>query len=83
MGCGCSESTVLRKRCGPGREEVTGEWRRLHSEKLHDLYFSVHIIRAIKTEMGWACGRYGGEHQYIQDFVGKSEGNRLFARLRR
>jgi hypothetical protein len=36
---------VLRKIFGPKREEVTGEWRRLHNEELHDVYFSPNIIQ--------------------------------------
>jgi hypothetical protein len=34
---------VLRKMCGAKRDEVTGEWRRLHNEQLHGLYFSPNI----------------------------------------
>jgi hypothetical protein len=39
---------VLRRRCGPKRDAVTGEWRRLHNEELIDLYFSQNIIWVIK-----------------------------------
>jgi hypothetical protein len=42
-----SESRVLMKIFGPKRDEVTGEWRRLHNEELYDLYSSPSIIRAI------------------------------------
>jgi hypothetical protein len=36
------------------REEITGEWRKLHNEEVHNLYSSPHIIRAIKsTRIGW------------------------------
>jgi hypothetical protein len=57
------ESRVLRKVFGPKREEVTGDWRRLHSEGLHDLYWSPNIVRCdqIKEdEMGGACSMYWG-----------------------
>jgi hypothetical protein len=39
---------VLRRIFGPKRDEVTGEWRKLHNEELHDLYSSPSIIRIIK-----------------------------------
>jgi hypothetical protein len=42
------ENRVLRKICGPKRDVVTGKWRRLHNEKLYDLYSSPNIIRVIK-----------------------------------
>jgi hypothetical protein len=42
------ENTVLRRIFGPKRDEVTGEWRKLHSEELHKFYSSPDIIRQIK-----------------------------------
>jgi hypothetical protein len=46
---------VLRRIFGPKRNEVTGEWRKLHKEELHDLYSSPSIIRIIKSrKMRWA-----------------------------
>jgi hypothetical protein len=44
-----SENRVLRKTFGPKREEVAGEWRRLHNGELHNLYASLNIIRVIKS----------------------------------
>jgi hypothetical protein len=39
---------------GPKRDEVTGEWRKLHNEELHDLYYSPNIIRIMKSRsMRW------------------------------
>jgi len=42
------ENMVLRRKFGPRREEVTGEWRRLHNEELNDMYCSPNIVRVIK-----------------------------------
>ena len=43
------ENMVLRRIFGSRRDEVTGEWRRLHNEKLNDLYPSSNIVRVIKS----------------------------------
>ena len=49
------ENRMLRKIFGPRRDEVTGEWKRLHNEKLNDLYSSPNIVRVIKSRrMTWA-----------------------------
>ena len=56
------ENMVLRRIFGPRRDEVTGEWRRLHNEALSDLYSSPNIVRVIKSRrMRWAghVGRIG------------------------
>jgi hypothetical protein len=48
------ENGVLRRICGSKRDEVTGEWRELHSEELHDFYTSPSIIRIMKARrMRW------------------------------
>jgi hypothetical protein len=52
---GVFESGVLRRIFGPKRDEVIGEWIKLHNEKLHDLYSSPSIIRIMKARrMRWA-----------------------------
>jgi hypothetical protein len=59
------QDTVLRI-FGPKRDEVTGEWRKLHNEELHDLYSSPNIVQVIKfRRMGWAwhVARMGGERR--------------------
>jgi hypothetical protein len=56
------QNMVLRRIFGPRRDEVTGEWRRLHNVELNDLYCSPNIVlgdKIKKNEMGWACGAYG------------------------
>jgi len=47
------ENRVLRGIFEPKRDEVRGEWRKLHIEELNDLYSSPYIIRVIKSRMGW------------------------------
>jgi hypothetical protein len=58
------ENRVLRGIFGAKRDEVTGEWRKLHNEELNDLYCSPNVLRVIKSRrMRWvghvAC--VGGE----------------------
>jgi hypothetical protein len=49
------ENKVLRRIFGPRRDEVTGDWRRLHKEELNDLYSLPNTVRVIKwRRMGWA-----------------------------
>jgi len=47
------EKRALRRICGPKRDEVTREWRKLHNEELNDLYSSPNIVRVIKSRMRW------------------------------
>jgi hypothetical protein len=49
------ENRVLRRIFGPKRDEVTGAWRKLYNEELHDLYSSPTIVRVLKSRrMRWA-----------------------------
>jgi hypothetical protein len=47
------ENRVLRRIFGPKRDEVTGEWRKLHSEELHILYSSPHQIKENEVDRTW------------------------------
>ena len=79
------ENRVLRGIFGAKRDEVTGEWRKLHNEQLNDLYCSPNIVRVIKlSRMRWvghvACmGERRGVYRVL---VGKHEGKRSLGRLR-
>ena len=67
------ENMVLRRIFGPRGDEVTGEWRRLHNEKLNDLYSSPNIVRVIKSRrMRWAghVARMGEDRVYIGSWWG-------------
>ena len=49
------ENWMLRRVFGPKRDEVTGEWRKLHNEELSDLYPLPNIVRVVKSRrMRWA-----------------------------
>jgi hypothetical protein len=68
------ENKVLRRIFGPKRDEVTGEWRRLHNEEIYALYSSPNIIRVIKSRrLKWAghLARMGNWRGYIQGFSGE------------
>jgi hypothetical protein len=80
------ENRVLRGIFGPKRDEVTGEWRKLHSGELHNLYSSQDIIRQIKSRrMRWAghVARMGEGRKMYRVLVGKPEGKRPLGRPRR
>jgi hypothetical protein len=80
------ENRVLRGIFGPKRDGVTGGWRKLHNEELHNLYSSPNIIRIIKwRRMRWAghVARMGEKRNVYRLLVGKAEGKRPLGRTRR
>ena len=77
---------VLRRIFGPRRDEVTGEWRRLHNEELNDLYSSPNIVRVIKSRrMRWVghVAHMGEESGVYRVLVEKAEGRKPLGRPRR
>jgi hypothetical protein len=79
------ENRVLRRIFGPKRDEVMGEWRKLHNEELHDLYSSPDIIMHIKSRrMRWEehTARTGEERKLYMVLVGKPKGKRPLERPR-
>jgi len=67
------ENRVLRRIFGPRRDEVTGEWSRIHNEELNDLYSSPNIVRVTKSRrMNWAghVARMGVERACIRSWWG-------------
>jgi hypothetical protein len=80
------ENRVLRRIFGAKRDEVMGEWRKLHNVELHNLYSSPDIIRQVKSRrMRWAghVARMGEERNVYKVLVGKPEGKRPLGRPRR
>ena len=71
---------------GPKRDEVTGEWRKLHNEEFSDLYSLPNIVRVVKSRrMRWAghVARMGEGRGLHRVLVGKPEGKRPLGRPRR
>jgi hypothetical protein len=67
-----SENKVLRRILGPRRKDLTGEWKKLQSDVLNDLYSSPNIIRLIKSRrMRWVRHVARMEEMCIQDFGGE------------
>jgi hypothetical protein len=80
------ENRVLRKIFGLKSDGVTGGWRKLHNEELHNLYSSPSIIRSIRPRrMRWAghVTRMGEKRNVYRLLVGKSDGKRPLGRPRR
>jgi len=80
------ENRVVRKIFEPKRDKVTGEWRKLHNEKLNDLYCSPSIVWVIKSRrIGWVghVARVGERRGICRVLVGKPQGKRPLGRTRR
>jgi hypothetical protein len=83
------ENRVLRRIFGPKRDEVTGDWRKLHNEELRNFHSSPSIITIIKSmRMRWAvhAARMGGRRRrrtIFMGYCGKPEGKRPLRRPRR
>ena len=80
------ENRVLRKIFGAKRDEITGEWRKLHNAKLYALYSSPNIVRNLKSiRLRWAghVARMEKSRYAYRVLVGKPEGKRPLGRPRR
>jgi hypothetical protein len=79
------ENRVLRRIFGPKRDEVTGGWRKLHEEELHNLYYSPSIIRMFRSrKMRWAGHLVQMEKMIAYKIlVGRPEGKNPLRRRRR
>jgi hypothetical protein len=79
------ENRVLRRIFRPKTDELTGDWRKLHNEELHDLYSSASIITIIKSRMRCVghVARMGEKRTAYRLLVGKPEGKRPLGRARR
>jgi hypothetical protein len=80
-----SENRVLRRISGRKRDEVTGVWRKLHNEELHNLHSYPNIIRQIKPRRIWWAGhvaRMGEDRQVYEVSLAKFEGKRALGRPR-
>jgi hypothetical protein len=79
------ENRVLRRIFGPKRDGVTGGWRKLHNEELHNLYSLPSIIRIIKSSrMRWVghVARMGEKRNVYRLLIGKPERKRPLGRPR-
>jgi hypothetical protein len=78
------ENRVMRRIFRPKRDELTGEWRKLHNEELNYLYSSPNLVRVMKSRrIRWAGHRMGERRGVYRILMGKPEGNRLLGRPRR
>ena len=79
------ENKILRKIFGAKKDEITGDWRKLHSAELHALYSSLNIIRSLKSRrLRWAghVAHMEQSRNAYRVLVGKPEGKRRLGRPR-
>ena len=80
------ENKVLKKIFDAKKDEITGEWRKLHNAELHALYSSPNIVRSLKSRrLRWAghAARKGQSRNAYRVLVGKPEGKRPLERSSR
>jgi hypothetical protein len=69
------ENRILRRKFGPMKDEITGEWRKLYNKELHYLYSSSNIIRQNqprRIKVVGSCDTHGRGEKIVQDFRGKA-----------
>ena len=79
------ENRVLRRIFRPKRDELTGEWRKLHNKELNDLHSSPNIVRVIKSRRlrwAWHVARMGEKRSVYSVLMGKPEGRSPLGRPR-
>jgi hypothetical protein len=79
------ENRILRRIYGPKRDDITGEWRKLHNEELHNLYSSPDIITQTKSRIMKSSGhvaQMGEERNVYRVLVVKPQGKRPLGRPR-
>jgi hypothetical protein len=79
------ENRVLKGIFGSKRDELTGSWRKLHNEELHNLYSSPSIIKKItsrRMKWAWHVARTGEKRNVYRILVGNAEGKRPLGRPR-
>jgi hypothetical protein len=80
------ENRVLRRIFGPKRDEVIGDWRKMHSQELHNLYFSPSLIKMIKSRivrLAKYVARMREKRNAYRVLVGRPEGKRPLGKQRR
>jgi hypothetical protein len=77
------ENRMLRRVFGPKKDEVTGEWRKLHNEELNDLTNTVRVVKSRRMRWAGHVARMGEERGAHRMLVRKPEGKRPLGRPRR